>query len=212
MPKVSEQYLDERRQHIIEAARRCFLRNGGFHATSMQDLFAETGLSSGAVYRYFASKDEMILAIAEANIREIIDLISTVADERTGGSLGAALAAAIDLVDAKNEREGLAALSVQVWAEALRNPRLGPQYQRMLAQTRAEIADIVRHHQNAGHLAPDISPVSLTNVLVGILPGYILQLALLGPGTMHGILDPLPALWPATAADDTTLHPDQPHP
>ncbi|HEY0718123.1 MAG TPA: helix-turn-helix domain-containing protein, partial [Streptosporangiaceae bacterium] len=53
MPKVTQQYRDARRDQILSAARRCFLRDG-FHVTSMQDLFAESGLSSGAVYRYFA--------------------------------------------------------------------------------------------------------------------------------------------------------------
>jgi TetR/AcrR family transcriptional regulator, transcriptional repressor of aconitase len=64
MPKVTHEYRDARRDQILSAARRCFLRNG-FHATSVQDLVAESGLSSGAVYRYFASKDDVIIAIAE---------------------------------------------------------------------------------------------------------------------------------------------------
>src|ERR1700758_1168029 len=70
MPKVSAQYRDERRAHILAAARRCFVRDG-FHQTSMQDLVREAGMSSGAVYRYFDSKDAMILAIAEENLDEI---------------------------------------------------------------------------------------------------------------------------------------------
>jgi TetR/AcrR family transcriptional regulator, transcriptional repressor of aconitase len=65
MPKVSQQYRDARREHILNSARRCFMRDG-FHATSMQDLVAEAGLSAGAVYRYFASKDEMIVAITQS--------------------------------------------------------------------------------------------------------------------------------------------------
>jgi hypothetical protein len=110
--------------------------------------------------------------------------------------VGAALAAAADLVDTKAEHEGLAELSVQVWAEALRNPHLGPQYRGMLMQTRAEVADIVRDHQDAGHLPPCVSATALADVLVSVLPGYILQLALLGPNAVTGIADALRALWP----------------
>ncbi len=44
MPKVTQQHMDARREQILDAARRCFLRDG-FHSTSMQDLFAEAGLS-----------------------------------------------------------------------------------------------------------------------------------------------------------------------
>jgi Bacterial regulatory proteins, tetR family len=43
VPKVSEEYRDARRSQILDAAKRCFLRDG-FHETSMQDLFTEVGL------------------------------------------------------------------------------------------------------------------------------------------------------------------------
>ena len=46
MPRVSEAHLAARREQIIEAATRCFLRNG-FHQTSMQDVIKEAGLSVG---------------------------------------------------------------------------------------------------------------------------------------------------------------------
>jgi len=73
MPRVTEQHLDDPRRQIIEAARHCFLRNGGFHSTSMQDLFAKSDLPSGAVYRNFAGKDGIISAPAKDNICEVTD-------------------------------------------------------------------------------------------------------------------------------------------
>ena len=75
MPKVTQQHRDARREQILAAARRCFLSDG-FHATSMQDLFAASGLSSGAVYSYFASKDDVIVAIAEENMRGVTEMIT----------------------------------------------------------------------------------------------------------------------------------------
>src|SRR5512141_1828028 len=61
MPKVTEEYADTRRRQIIDAAYRCFARKG-FHQTTMRDIYAETGLSAGAVYNYFKSKEEIIEA------------------------------------------------------------------------------------------------------------------------------------------------------
>src|SRR5918993_6093003 len=63
MPRVSEAHRERRREQILDAARRCFIRKG-FHQSSMQDVFAESGLSAGAVYRYFKSKDELVAALA----------------------------------------------------------------------------------------------------------------------------------------------------
>ena len=73
MPRVSEEHLERRRQQIVDAAQRCFARRG-FHQSSMQDVFAESGLSAGAVYRYFKSKDELVAALDEGWLPADTDL------------------------------------------------------------------------------------------------------------------------------------------
>ncbi|MEV6845076.1 TetR/AcrR family transcriptional regulator [Actinoplanes sp. NPDC051411] len=196
MPKVSDEYRDARREQILAAARRVFRRNG-FHATSMQDLFAEAQLSSGAVYRYFRSKDEMVLAIAEDGIRGVIALMASVARDRDGRSIGEALAAATELVREKDEQDGLAGLGIQVWGEALRNPDLRESFATMLRGIKTEIAEVVRQDQAAGRLPAGVPPEDLAGVLVAVLPGVILQLAMFGPKESAGLPDALRALWPA---------------
>src|SRR5271166_1320158 len=110
MPKVTDQYRDARRDQILSAAKRCFLRDG-FHATSMQDLFAEAGLSSGAVYRYFASKDEVIIAIAEENMLDVVAMVHDVACRQPGRSIGTVLADIITILKTKDADYGLARLA-----------------------------------------------------------------------------------------------------
>lgn len=53
-----------RRQHILQSAMSCFARHG-VQATSMQDIFAQGGLSPSVVYRHFRSKQAIIVAAAE---------------------------------------------------------------------------------------------------------------------------------------------------
>ena len=197
MPKVSEQYRDARREQILDAARRCFLRDG-FHETSMQDLFAEAGLSSGAFYRYFAGKDELILAIAQDNFRDVVAMIHTVAQE-SDGSLGDALAEAVALVEAKHAEKGIGGLAIQVWAEALRNPRLAKEFTPLLNELRDEVAVMVRRHQANGTLPESVSAEALSTVFVGTVPGHVMQLALLGPDATAGAADALRALWPKSS-------------
>src|ERR1700739_4907897 len=92
MPRLRPRTRDARRQQILGAARRCFTRNG-FQATSMQDIFAESGLSAGAVYRHFTGKDEIITAIAQDVIDKITSAVEAALtgtepptlDEATGG-------------------------------------------------------------------------------------------------------------------------------
>jgi len=48
MPRLSDTTRAQRRQHILTSAWGCFSRDG-FHATSMDDIIAATGMSSSAV-------------------------------------------------------------------------------------------------------------------------------------------------------------------
>src|ERR1700738_4410623 len=73
MPRLSEQTRAQRRQHILTSAWTCFSRDG-FHATSMDQVIAETGMSSSAVYRYFGSKEEIIHASAEEGVARVRDI------------------------------------------------------------------------------------------------------------------------------------------
>ena len=60
MPKVTDAHLAARREQIIEAAMTRFAE-GGFHSTGMAEVIAATGLSAGAVYRYFPTKEDLVL-------------------------------------------------------------------------------------------------------------------------------------------------------
>ena len=80
-PDVSE----ERRTQILEAAMRVFARSG-FQEARMDDIVAETGLSKGALYWYYKSKDEIILSIMNSMFdRELAGLEALQTDDRPAG-------------------------------------------------------------------------------------------------------------------------------
>lgn len=195
MPKVTQQYRDARHDQILSAARRCFLRDG-FHATSMQDLFTEAGLSSGAVYRYFASKDDMIIAIAEENMRAVVAMIHDAAGSQPRGSVGSVLADFFTLLQAKDAQDGLAGLAVLTWSEALRNPLLAQRLAELIAQMRADLTEIVRTHQRTGNLPRQVPAEALAAVFISVVPGYILQLSVLGSSGVDVLPAAVEALWP----------------
>jgi TetR/AcrR family transcriptional regulator, transcriptional repressor for nem operon len=57
--KVSRQQVAERRRKILEAAGRLF-RAQGFEAVSISDVMKAAGLTHGAFYGHFRSKDDLI--------------------------------------------------------------------------------------------------------------------------------------------------------
>ena len=67
---VNVQRQSDRRDEILDAAQRCFVRTG-FHQTSMQEICAEAGMSPGNLYRYFPSKESLIAGIAERDRTEV---------------------------------------------------------------------------------------------------------------------------------------------
>src|SRR6266487_3150121 len=62
MPKLAVEAREARRQHILRAALRCFARRG-YHTTTIDDIAAEAGVSKGAPYVYFQSKEALFRAL-----------------------------------------------------------------------------------------------------------------------------------------------------
>jgi AcrR family transcriptional regulator len=192
MPKVSQEYRDERRAHILAAARRCFVRDG-FHATSMQDLVTEAGLSSGAVYRYFPSKNAMIDAIAEQNLDEVVTVLRD--SLASGLTVGEAMASVLHLVGARHAKDDFAAIAVLVWSEALRNPALAARLRES-----NEAAARALSAQAPPAVSRRIPPGAVANLLLCVLPGYLMQLAIRGPEAVEAIPATVEAIFPNKTA------------
>src|SRR5262245_36226219 len=108
MPKLKPEVQHARRERILDAAEHCFARTG-FHRTTMHDICKEAGVSPGALYVYFDSKEALIAGISERDRAEFAERLD-------------ALAAAPDFLEA------LAALGEQYFLEE------SPESQRMCVE------------------------------------------------------------------------------
>jgi len=61
-PKVSEEYKEQKRQELLRNAMACFAEKG-YQAATIDDIVARSGMSKGAVYNYFSSKEEIYLTM-----------------------------------------------------------------------------------------------------------------------------------------------------
>jgi AcrR family transcriptional regulator len=176
---MPQEHLDARRRQILDAARRCFIRNG-FHATSMQDVLAEADLSVGAVYRYFKGKDDIISAIATEALTEVADAFTSY-----DSSNPPPLANIVDLV-LEVEQPPLAGspeaarLLVQIWSEALRSPVLAAQLTEVMAGARRVVGGLVTQHQKRGLLPDDVPAEQIAGVLIALVNGFMVQRAVFG--------------------------------
>jgi len=174
MPRVSEAHLAARRQQILDAARRCFLREG-FHNTSMQDVIAEAGLSVGAVYRYFKSKNELITSIAESVLDEASALFEDLSRHEPPLSPVEAVSRALDFVDRETGPDGVLRIALQVWAEAMRDPALATFVAGVYTRMRGHFVYLATRARDAGTLPADANVEAVGAVLFGTVPGYALQ-------------------------------------
>ena len=80
MPRVSAQHEQAVRDRIVRAAIEVFAEHG-FHRATMQDIVRRSGLSVGAIYTYFKSKSELILAgcdlITDQELGELRERLAT---------------------------------------------------------------------------------------------------------------------------------------
>ncbi|MER6723259.1 TetR/AcrR family transcriptional regulator [Streptomyces halstedii] len=183
MARVSQDHLDARRRQILAGAARCFARNG-FHGTSIQDVLKEVGLSAGAVYRYFAGKDELIAAIAD----EAFEYIRRAFSEAAGISppptpdvlLGRVVRGVFTGQVYGLERRACAALIVQVWAESMRNEPLARTLGDGYAGMRAGWAELVKAYRATGVLRADVAADDVARTMIATAQGFIAQEALFG--------------------------------
>lgn len=79
MPKVSAEHKEHVRQRLIDAAGTVVMRDGHEGATT-RAIVTEAGLSAGALYTYFSSKEELFEALAERALAESVVLYSATAE------------------------------------------------------------------------------------------------------------------------------------
>jgi AcrR family transcriptional regulator len=63
MPKLSEEAKEARRERVLAGARRCFARFG-YEGATVVKLEQEIGLSRGAIFNWFPSKEDLFLELA----------------------------------------------------------------------------------------------------------------------------------------------------
>ncbi|MDE2811689.1 MAG: TetR/AcrR family transcriptional regulator [Gemmatimonadota bacterium] len=202
MPKVPQAHLDMRRDQILVAARSCFLKKG-FHQTTMKDIMGTAKLSAGAVYNYFKSKEDIIVAMAEKVVERNPDFIDPPHPEIADPSLANIFATLF--LPKLNDLDDVYAtcLNFDLVSEATRNERIrqcGPELMRVMIDP---IAALVAQAQATGTLDPDLDREALVRILVGLYFGFVMQKVLEPDLDVAALAQTFfAALTPSAAGDD----------
>src|SRR6185312_11015411 len=172
----------------------------------MPHVIAEAGLSIGAVYRYFPSKSDLIVGIAEQMAAGIAAQLQGIA-EAPHRSLVEVMDGAIGVVDANTGPDGVLPLAVQVWSEAQRDPKLGA----LTSQIYNQIVDVyIRLADRAigrGELPAGADPAAVGPALGALALGYGLLKLLTGTVELDRYRAGVRAILDSPPTGDRTLEP-----
>lgn len=170
-PDVSE----ERRNQILDAALQIFARRG-IYQSRMDDIVKEAGLSKGAIYWYFKSKDELVMALMERLMqrsRQDLDLLRQVEQP-----VPQRIAQLADLLaEQLAQFVHLHSIVFEFYALAARSSEAHRFFQRYYGEYGAALAGLIAQGIERGELRP-VDPVSAARSLIGLFEGLALLWAL----------------------------------
>lgn len=173
MPKLKPDTQRARREHILDAAERCFAR-AGFHATTMQDICKEAGVSAGALYIYFAAKEALIAGICERNRAEFH---SRFAQTGTAPDFLSALSALAEQYFV-NEPRHKNLMCVEIGVESTRNAKVGEIYRSVDRDVQHSFAEHFARLKDEGLISPELDLASLVQVFTIIGDGMFWRRAI----------------------------------
>lgn len=151
MPKLKPETQSARRERILDAAERCFAQTG-FHRTTMHDICRMAGVSPGALYVYFDSKEALIEGITERDRAEFAEQLAMLSDAPDFmAALGAVGGYYLDPARAHKSQ-----LCIEIGLESTRNERIREIFWRVEREVADSMERLLTRLKDAGRIAPKL--------------------------------------------------------
>jgi AcrR family transcriptional regulator len=166
MPKVVPEYKEEAKSRILEAANKVFAEKG-YHEATMDDIAKRLGVSKGAIYLYFASKEGLFEAMCKTAPQAFKEILySSFSTDANPVQSPTQFFDKMLKLSASNP-----GLSFEILSEASRNPTL----KRILRQNHAEYEEVLTSFLAEGRkrriVADNLDIHSLANSLIALWNG-----------------------------------------
>lgn len=173
MPKISPAHERQRRDQILAAATSCFARQG-YHATSMDDVVRESGLSVGAIYTYFPSKEDLFLALCDHRAEQTLSYLNDLF--RRPGPMAEKSREAVDYFfrTLSDELVPMARVTVEFMAEAAKSERIKERQQRRCDSIRQFLVWLFTELQRTGDVRADVDISASAELMMALNEGILL--------------------------------------
>jgi TetR/AcrR family transcriptional regulator, repressor for uid operon len=189
MPKLRPETQALRRDHILDVAEQCFAANG-FHRTTTADICRKAGISAGALYGHFDSKEALIAGLCERDRAQFAERFKVVAEAPDFLAALGALGETVFAEEPAHKRLVAAEMAV----ESTRNPRVAEIYRSVDTFISQSFETLFARLKAEGRIAPehDIAEVARAFQVVG--DGLYLRRAVHPDFTFEGVRDALFAM------------------
>lgn len=181
MPRVSAAHKEQRRQSILDGAMSLFIGRG-YGLTTMDQIAAAADFSVGALYRYFRTKEEILLALVDERLGRAPELFERLS--REGGDPWERLARSVDLfVTALGVRHpGTGRLLLLAFAEAIHNEAVRDGLHRRFSGLLRYLTAILDEGKATGHFRTDLDAEALAASLLSLADGIAIYWVMKTPG------------------------------
>ena len=206
MPRVTDEHRQAMRQRIHDATLRVFTRDGVQRA-GMADIIRESGLSAGAIYGYYRSKDELVADVARGIVGGRVNIIREITDTDPPPSPAEAMRRFVAALPPAFVDAGLV---LDVWAYATTDTTIHEFTTESFAAFRSAAADYLATY--ARHCGADAATAeawgrTAAPLLLAVMQGYVVQRSLVGEQLAGGLLDALDQLPLITWTEHTWTEP-----
>ena len=165
MPRVVPEYKDLAKKRIIQAAYSIFY-NKGYHASTMDDIAREVGVSKGSLYSYFKSKEDLLHSTTYA----LTESFNKSFEDETS------LEPLEELYHNLIKFEGALHLNFEITALSSHDEQiksiLRDEYEKKLET----MTDFVKKQQDKGKIRNDVEAATMARILVAVYSDLAVQL------------------------------------
>jgi AcrR family transcriptional regulator len=179
-----EEKREANRERILFAARRVFGARG-YQAATIEEIADEAGLSNGAIYYNFVSKEELFMALLDSRMAERLGHVreALAADPASGGLLAALEREALDITRTFKENREWRLLMLEFVGYAARNPNFGKRLRDHQRELHAAVVEILEQHAQAPGIALAMPADRLATTITALLDGLGIE-ELTDPGAV----------------------------
>jgi AcrR family transcriptional regulator len=173
VPKISPAHEQQRRAQILAAAMSCFACHG-YHATSMDDVVRESGLSVGAIYSYFPSKEELFLALSEDRAEQTLAYMRELFARP--GSMPEKSREAVDYFFGRlsDDFAPLMRVNLEFLSEALKSERIRERQDRRYDSIRQFFHSLLAEAQERGEVRDDVDIHAASELMMALGEGIVM--------------------------------------